>query len=98
MTSIQPVRRSMEVVESQRSDSWKWKRVASLALVGALAPLVGCAFLGGAAAGAAGTSAAYEYQQKQALDELDRELERGKISSDEYRRRKKELQDRSIVY
>jgi len=83
---------------SRRPDPRKWKRLAGLALVGALAPLVGCSFLGGAAVGAAGTSAAYEYQQKQALDELDRELERGRISPEEYRRRKKELQDRSIVY
>lgn len=39
-----------------------FRALALLALV-----LCGCQFLGGAAVGAAGTGAAYEYQHKQAL-------------------------------
>jgi hypothetical protein len=73
--------------------------VAAGALLCALA-LAGCSgwFWGGAAAGAAGAGAYYEHENKQALDELEREYERGEIDKDEYFRRKKEIQERSVVY
>jgi hypothetical protein len=72
---------------------------ASGALLGALL-LTGCSgwFWGGAAAGAAGAGAVYEHQNKQALDDLEDDYEEGKIDKDEYLRRKKEIQDRSVVY
>jgi hypothetical protein len=62
--------------------------------------LVGCSpwFWGGAATGAAGGSAAYEYQNKRALDQLERQLEKGKISREEYLRRKREIDERSLIY
>ena len=60
--------------------------------------LSGCEFLGGAAVGAAGTSGAYEYQNKEALEDLDEQFERGEIDRDEYLRRKQEIDDRSVVY
>jgi len=60
----------------------------------------GCSrsFVGGAAVGAGGAGAAYEYQNKQAIEKLDADLKAGRINQDEYLRRKKEIQDRSLVY
>jgi hypothetical protein len=60
--------------------------------------LSGCAFGAGAAAGAGAAGAGYEYQNKQALDELDDDYAEGKISREEYLRRKREIDDKSIVY
>lgn len=63
--------------------------------------LAGCgnrSLWGGAAAGAAATGGAYEYQNKRAMDELEEEYEAGRITRDEYERRKDEIEDRSIVY
>ena len=60
----------------------------------------GCSreFVGGAAVGAGGTGAAYEYQNKQALDELEDDFKAGRITKEEYLRRKKEIQEKSLVY
>lgn len=60
----------------------------------------GCSrsFYGGAAVGAGGTGAAYEYQNKKALDDLESDFKRGKITQEEYLRRKDEIQKRSLVY
>ncbi|MEZ4601203.1 MAG: hypothetical protein R2940_15545 [Syntrophotaleaceae bacterium] len=70
----------------------------SLALM--LAVTSGCSrsFVGGAAIGAGGAGAAYEYQNKKALDDLENDLEAGRINQDEYLRRKKEIQQRSLIY
>jgi len=46
------------------------------------------AFLGGAAVGAAGAGAAYEYENSKELRELERAFERGEISKEEYLERK----------
>lgn len=53
---------------------------------------------GGAAIGAGGAGAAYEYQNRKALEELEEDLAEGRISEREYLERKKEIEDRSIVY
>ena len=76
--------------------SWR----LGLALVGALALITGCSgwFWGGAAAGAAGAGAAYEIQNREALEDLEEDYKNEKISREEYERRKKEIEDRSIVY
>lgn len=69
---------------------------AASLLVAALA--VGCSSkAGNVAIGAGAAGAAYEYQNKQAMDELDRERQAGKISQEEYDRRKREIEKRSIV-
>lgn len=52
---------------------------------------------GNVAVGAGAAGAAYEYQNKQAMDELDRERQAGKISQEEYDRRKREIEKRSLV-
>ena len=74
-----------------------------LIILMAILPLlltVGCSreLVGGAAVGAGAAGAAYEYQSKQALDELETDLQSGRVSKDEYLRRKKEIQDRSLIY
>jgi hypothetical protein len=59
---------------------------------------IGCAFLGGVAVGAAGTGTAYEVKNKQALDRLDQDFADGRISREEYLRRKREIEEGSAVY
>lgn len=60
----------------------------------------GCSreFIGGAAVGAGGVGAAYEYQNKQALDQLEADFRAGRIDKDEYLARKKAIQDKSLLY
>jgi len=67
---------------------------AALASIG----LGGCAFLGGAAVGAAGTSTAYEVQNRKALDDLDKDFSEGRIDREQYLRRKREIEKHSVVY
>jgi hypothetical protein len=54
--------------------------------------------VGGAAVGAGGVGAAYEYQNKKALEELEDDYEAGRISKREYLDRKEEIEKRSVVY
>ncbi|SER69735.1 hypothetical protein SAMN05421690_105513 [Nitrosomonas sp. Nm51] len=54
----------------------------------------GCAVLAGA--GAAG--GAYEYKNKQQLDVLEKEFSEGKISREEYMKRKKQINEGSVIY
>ncbi len=60
----------------------------------------GCskAFWGGAAAGAVGTGAVYEYKKKQQMDKLEAQRAAGEISQDEYQKRKAEIEKGSIIY
>jgi osmotically-inducible protein OsmY len=62
--------------------------------------LVGCSrqTLGGAAVGAAGAGAAYEYQAKRQMDRLEEDYEAGKITQEEYEARKREIERGSIIY
>jgi hypothetical protein len=52
-------------------------------------------FWGGAAAGAIGTGAAYEHKRRDELRDLEHEYERGEIDRQEYRERKKAIEDTS---
>ena len=72
---------------------------AALAAIFTL-PLAGCSkeFVGGAAAGGAVAGGAYEYSNKRQLDDLEEDFEEGKISEEEYKRRKREIEKRSLVY
>lgn len=63
-------------------------------LLAALAALPGCML----AVGAGATGGAYEYQNKQALEELEEQYEAGEISKEEYLRRKREIEGRSAIY
>jgi uncharacterized membrane protein len=48
--------------------------------------------------GAAAGGAAYEYSNKRAMDELKDDYDAGRISYDEYERRKRQIEERSLVY
>ena len=58
----------------------------------------GCAFLGGAALGALGTSAGYEINAKSKMDQLEDDYRAERISRKEYLARKSQLEKGSIVY
>lgn len=58
----------------------------------------GCAFLGGAAVGALGTSAGYEINAKSKMDQLESDYKSERISRAEYLSRKSQLEKGSIVY
>jgi len=58
----------------------------------------GCAFLGGAALGAAGTGAAYEYNAHSQMSKLEDEYKAEKISRKEYETRKAQIEKGSIIY
>lgn len=70
--------------------------VVSLPLVFA----IGCSreVVGGAALGAGAAGAAYEYSNKERLEDLRQEYENGQISRDEYQRRKQEIEGKSLIY
>jgi len=76
------------------------KRYLILLLILPLLLAVGCSrsAIGGAAVGAGAAGAAYEYQNKKALESLEDDWKAGRISKDEYLRRKEEIKKRSIVY
>ena len=61
--------------------------------------LTGCSkeVAGGAAVGAVGAGAAYEWQADKAMKDLKEEREAGKISQEEYERRKEEIEKRSLL-
>jgi uncharacterized membrane protein len=50
------------------------------------------------ATGAAVGGAAYEFSNKRAMDQIKDDLDSGRITQEEYNRRKKEIEDRSLVY
>jgi hypothetical protein len=58
----------------------------------------GCAFLGGAALGALGTSAGYEINAKSKMDQLEDDFKAERISRKEYEARKSQLEKGSILY
>jgi hypothetical protein len=58
----------------------------------------GCAFVGGAALGALGTSAGYEVNAKSKMDQLEDDYRAERISRAEYLSRKSQLEKDSVVY
>jgi osmotically-inducible protein OsmY len=61
---------------------------------------IGCSrgFVGGAAVGAAGTSAAYEYQKHKQMKRLEDDFKAGRISKEEYLKRKEQISQGSLIY
>lgn len=53
---------------------------------------------GGAALGVGAAGAAYEYSNKRSLDQLKSEYDSGKISTEEYQRRKQDIEKKSLIY
>jgi len=58
----------------------------------------GCMFLGGAAVGAAGTGAAYEYNAHEQMEKLEADYKAERISRKEYEARKKQIEAGSLIY
>ena len=58
----------------------------------------GCAFFGGAAVGALGTSAGYEINARSKMNQLEDDYKAERISRAEYLSRKSQLEKGSIVY
>lgn len=58
----------------------------------------GCAFLGGAAVGAVGTSAAYEINAHSKMNQLENDYKAERISRREYEARKSQIEKGSIIY
>jgi hypothetical protein len=58
----------------------------------------GCAFLGGAAVGALGTSGAYEYNAHSKMTQLENDYKAERISRKEYEARKSQIEKGSILY
>ncbi len=57
----------------------------------------GCAFLGGAAVGALGTSAGYEYNAHSKMNQLEDDYKNERISRAEYASRKSQIKKGSII-
>ena len=76
------------------------KRYFMLLMILPLFLAIGCSrgAIGGAAVGAGAAGAAYEYQNKQALEDLENDWKAGRISKEEYLRRKEDIKKRSLVY
>ncbi|MDW7646382.1 MAG: hypothetical protein SCI25_15240 [Desulfuromonadales bacterium] len=76
-------------------------RLLAIVLLSALLAVTGgCSrgVVGGAALGAGAAGAAYEYSNKKALGDLEDDYKAGRISEDEYFRRKKEIEGKSLIY
>jgi hypothetical protein len=58
----------------------------------------GCAFLGGAAVGALGTSGGYEYNAHSKMNQLEDDYKAERISRKEYEARKSQIEKGSILY
>jgi hypothetical protein len=58
----------------------------------------GCAFLGGAAVGAVGTSAGYKYNAHSQMNKLKDDYKHERISRKEYESRKAQIEKGSIIY
>jgi hypothetical protein len=58
----------------------------------------GCAFLGGAAVGALGTSAGYEINARSKMNQLEDDYRAERISRKEYEARKSQIEKGSVLY
>jgi hypothetical protein len=58
----------------------------------------GCAFLGGAAVGALGAGAGYEFQAHRQMERLEEDYKAGRITREEYLDRKQQIEKGSILY
>jgi hypothetical protein len=58
----------------------------------------GCAFLGGAAVGALGTSAGYEINAHSQMSKLEDDYKQERISRKEYETRKAQIEKGSVIY
>lgn len=71
---------------------------ATFILIASFVLAIGACSTREVATGAVVGGAGYEYSNKRAMDELKADLEAGRITQEEYDRRKKEIEERSLVY
>ena len=70
-----------------------------LPAMGLALTLCGCSrLLGGAAGGAVGTGAGYEYNARRQMNRIDEDLAQGRIDQNEYEIRKSQIERGSLVY
>ncbi len=75
------------------------KSFVSLSVIVLALAAVGCSSkAGNVAVGAGAAGAAYEYSNKRSVDQLEQDVKEGKISREEYDRRRKDIEDKSLVY
>jgi hypothetical protein len=58
----------------------------------------GCEFIGGAAVGALGAGAGYEYNAKRQMDKLEEDFKAERISRREYEEKKRQIEAGSLIY
>jgi uncharacterized oligopeptide transporter (OPT) family protein len=94
-----------EVGPDKISSTWELSMyirylVISVLFIFFAATVQGCSkeMIGGAAVGAAGVGAAYEYQNKKQMDRLEEDFKAGNISKEEYLKRKEDIKSGSIIY
>lgn len=75
-----------------------YKRIVTFLLIASFVLVLGACSTREVATGAAVGGAAYEYSNKRAMDQLKEDLDAGRITAEEYERRKKEIEGRSLVY
>lgn len=75
------------------------KKLLLAALLAGALPL-GCSpeFWGGAAVGALGAGAGYEYTAKRQMDRLEDDFKAGRITREQYEDRKRQIEKGSIIY
>jgi hypothetical protein len=73
---------------------------SALALVLPSLPQWGCSpeFWGGTAVGALGAGAGYEYSAKRQMDSPEEDYRSGRINSEEYADRKRQIEKGSLIY
>ena len=75
-----------------------YRLLVTILLSGLITMTLGACSTREVATGAAVGGAAYEYSNKRAMDQLKEDRNAGRISEEEYERRKKEIEKRSLVY
>ena len=75
-----------------------YRLLATILLSGLITMALGACTTREVATVAAVGGAAYEYSNKRAMDQLKEDRNAGRISEEEYERRKKEIEKRSVVY
>ncbi|HSJ48671.1 MAG TPA: hypothetical protein VLA26_07480 [Gammaproteobacteria bacterium] len=75
-----------------------YKPIVTFLLIASFVLVLGACSTREVATGAAVGGAAYEYSNKRAMDQLKEDLDAGRITAEEYERRKKEIEGRSLVY
>jgi uncharacterized membrane protein len=75
-----------------------YRQFVTFLLIASFALALGACSTREVATGAVVGGAAYEFSNKRAMDQLKEDRDSGRISQEEYDRRKKEIEDRSLVY